>query len=141
MLSQYLYIYIQGEAGAEGPAGKTGPVGPQGPPGKPGPEGLRGIPGPVVSLSYNNDLSCEHTAYTAHSADTHAEAQTHPQCTHKQTPLTHDNRLHGIINRSIWLLLYFRLFISGHFFCPVWAINHCSEHRKSIAGQRKYSRL
>lgn len=78
MLSQHLYIYIQGEAGAEGPAGKTGPVGPQGPPGKPGPEGLRGIPGPVVSLSYNNDLSCEHTAYTAHSADTHAEAQTHP---------------------------------------------------------------
>lgn len=51
------YIHIQGEAGAEGPAGKTGPVGPQGPSGKAGPEGLRGIPGPVVSLSYNNDLS------------------------------------------------------------------------------------
>lgn len=55
LLSPHLYVHIQGEAGAEGPAGKTGPVGPQGPSGKPGPEGLRGIPGPVVSLSYNND--------------------------------------------------------------------------------------
>lgn len=71
MLLQFLYIYIQGEAGSEGPSGKTGPVGPQGPAGKPGPEGLRGIPGPVVSLSYNNE-----------------------------TPLRHDNRLHGIINRT-----------------------------------------
>lgn len=62
MLSRHMYIHIQGEAGSEGPGGKTGPVGPQGPAGKPGPEGLRGIPGPVVSLSYDNDLPLRYAA-------------------------------------------------------------------------------
>lgn len=47
----HVFVFYQGEAGAEGPPGKTGPVGPQGPAGKPGPEGLRGIPGPVVSTN------------------------------------------------------------------------------------------